>query len=437
MRKQTAEFLIIFILLVLSYVRYLFFLPTPPGIFYEIVDEKVVFSGMVSEYPDIRENQIRLIISPLDYDWKIIVPIYDQENIFRYGDVLKVSGTLSLPEKFDTDTGKVFDYKKYLLAQDIFFIIKNGNVEKIGEDGNKIKKILFLIREKFEDSIKKVLPVRDRGFVNGILLGAKGGISDKDEEAFIKTGTIHIVALSGFNVMIVAEAMFNLARSISYGIFAYIFSGTMIVLFVILSGASSTAIRAGTMALIALIARLFGRTYLALRALFIASLTMIVINPRIIFDISFHLSFIATFGVIVLPEKLLKYFKFVPEFFGFRKMVLTTASAILVVFPYILYKMGNLSIVSFITNILILPMIAPMMLFGFLSGAFGLISPFLALPFAYISHIGNSYIFSVVNFFANLPFSSITLKNFPLIILIVFYIWLLWWVFKANQTSQK
>lgn len=306
-------------------------------------------------------------------------------------------------------------------------------LKKVGEGGHKIKKILFVVREHFEKSLSRILPVRDRGFIDGLLLGTKGGINDHDEQAFIKTGTIHIVALSGFNVMIVAEGVMRAVRTIAYGMASYVFAGIIVILFVILSGAGATAVRAGIMAVIALIARAFGRTYLALRALVIASLFMLVINPRIIFDVSFHLSVIATFGVITLPVKLLKYFMWVPKFRGFRQMVLTTASATLAVVPYILYVMGNFSVVSLLVNALILPAIPAVMLLGFISGTIALISPALAIPFAYITHIGNLYIFNIVHFFANLPFASFNVTHFPLAIVIIFYTWLLWWVFKPSR----
>lgn len=437
MRRQTREFVIVLILILVSTLRYFYFLPTPPKSFYDLENQKVEFSGIINTYPDKRENQIRLTVRPRNFKFNILVPIYEPEDEFHYGDILKISGTLTLPESFDTDTGKTFDYGKYLIASDTFFIIKNPEIEKIGSGGKKIKRALFSVRERFEESLFEVLPIRDAGFIDGLILGAKGGINDKDEDAFIRTGTIHIVALSGFNVMIVAEAVMRIVQLFAYGALAYASAGVMVTLFVILSGAGATAVRAGIMASIALLSRASGRTYMALRALVIASLLMLVINPRIIFDVSFHLSVIATFGVITLPVKLLKYFMWIPGFYGFRQMVLATVSASIAVIPYIIYVMGNFSVVSLITNILILPIVSPLMLLGFLSGFIGIISPALALPVSYITHVGNNYLFSVVHFFSSLPFANLTIQKFPLILVIIFYVWLLWWALWQKQASQK
>ncbi len=437
MRRATKEIVIVFVLIVIIIIRYFYFLPTPQNDFYEAIGKEVVFLGIVNEYPDKRENQIRLTVTPENFKFNILVPSYDIEKNFQYGDVLKISGILTLPENFETNTGKEFDYGKYLFANDTFFIIKNSKIEKIQEKGNKIKKGVFYIREKFENSLYDVLPIRDAGFINGLLLGSKGGINDEDKEAFVRTGTIHIVALSGFNVMIVAEAIMKIMSIIAYGTVAYASAGVVVILFVIMAGAGATAIRAGLMAVLALIARSTGRTYMALRALFIVSLVMLVINPRIIFDVSFHLSVLATFGVIAIPVRILKYFIWIPEWKGFRSMILATLSASIAVIPYIMYVMGSVSVVSLFANILILPIISYLMLFGFIAGIFGLFSSILAIPFSYIVHIGDAYLFSVVEFFSRFAFASFNIKKLPLIFVIVFYVWLLYWVFKKEKIIKN
>lgn len=427
------EIILVTILILVATVRYFYFLPTPTNEYYSAVDQRVTFTGMVSEYPDKRESQVRLSVVPDNTKFQILVPIYDIETDYHYGDVVSVSGILTEPENFETNTGKTFDYTKYLFSTDTFFIIKSGRIEKIGESGSTIKKTLFFVREKFENSLEKVLPHTDSGFMNGLLLGSRGGINDEDKDAFIETGTIHIVALSGFNVMIVADAFMKAIGSIASGIVAYATGGIAVILFVIMAGASATAVRAGLMAIISLFARFSGRTYLALRALVIVSLLMLVINPRTIWDVSFHLSVLATFGIITVPAKITKYFLWIPKWRGFREMIIATTSASVAVVPYIMHVMGSFSVVSLLANTLILPVIPALMFFGFIAGLFGLFAPAISIPFAYIAHLGSTYIFIVVHFFAKLPFASVNIKNIPLIFVLAFYAGLIWWVFRKQK----
>lgn len=436
MRINTKEIVIVFILIIVAFVRYVYFLPTPSVDFYDSVGKEVSFTGMVSDYPDKREGQVRLTVTPENFDFNIVVPVYESSTEFHYGDILEVRGLLTLPESFDTNTGKEFNYPRYLLSHDTFFILKRAEVAKIGENGNFIKKFLFSVREKFETSLDRVLPYTDAGFMKGLLLGDKGGISSEDKDAFAKTGTIHIVALSGFNVMIVAEAVLRTLSIFAVSAISYTFAGIAILLFVILSGASSTAVRAGLMAIIAIIARSTGRTNFPLRALTIVSLLMLAFAPRIIFDVSFHLSVLATFGIIVLPTKIVRYFRWVPAFRGFREMIIATASATIMVIPYIMFVMGSLSLVTLVANAFVLPLVSYLMFFGFVSGILGLLHPSISMPFAFIAHIMTLFIFAVVHFFASLPFASVNITNMPLVFVLAIYAFIIWRVFIKNKNPN-
>jgi competence protein ComEC len=115
--------------------------------------------------------------------------------------------------------------------------------------------------------------------------------------------------------------------------------------------------------------------------------------------------------------------------FGFREVVATTIAATIAVLPILLYTTGILSIVSLPANILILPLIPLTMFFSFLVGVFGFIAPILAIPFAYVAHLLLLYILSIIHFFAQLPFASVTIQSFPLLITIILYGFILWWVF--------
>ena len=141
------------------------------------------------------------------------------------------------------------------------------------------------------------------------------------------------------------------------------------------------------MAILMLFARATGRNYDVARALILAGVFMVLFNPFIlVYDVSFQLSFIATVAVIFFTPKIEKYFLWVTPKLGLRDIISVTSAAYIFVMPFILYKMGNLSIVALPTNVLILPFIPITMLLGFLSGIFSFIWYFLAIPFGYISY---------------------------------------------------
>ncbi len=429
-----TEIFLVVLLILIALVRFFFFIPEPLP-YDEATGKKIVVNGMVSDIPDIRETTTRLTIRPTGEDSNLIAVVSNisDGSDARYGDVMTIRGMLDKPENFTTTAGNEFNYNRYLANKDIYFIINNADVEILsGGEGSKIKQVLFRLREHFMNNINRVISPPKSDLANGLLLGARGGFNTKTRDEFINTGTIHIVALSGYNVSIVAEQTMRMLGSVFSQTIAILIGGIFIVLFVLMSGAQATAVRAGVMALIMLFARITGRPYDAGRALIIAGLLMIAYDPRVITDLSFQLSFIATFGVLFITPKVISWVHFLPYRFGIREITATTISATIATLPLILYSTGVLSIVSIPANILVLPFLPPAMFFAFCSGVLAFISPLISLPFAYIAHIILSYILGVIHFFASFSFASTTIKSFPLLITIILYILILWWVFRRR-----
>jgi len=383
----------------------------------------VMESGKIIDEPDIREDNQKLTVE-IQVSGMVdrILITTDLEERYRYGDELKIEGKMELPENFITDSGKEFDYINYLKKDGILYVMGYPKIEILSHGhGNQVKSLLFSVKEKFLEKINFAIPSPESLLMGGLILGEKASFSDEMRQKFIDTGTIHIVALSGYNVTIVAEWIMKffafLPRNMGFG------AGVLgILLFVIMSGGSSTAVRAGIMAVLVLIARATGRTYNVGRALIIAGVLMILFNPYVlVYDVSFQLSFIATVAVIFFAPKIEKYFLWVPERFGLRDVVSVTFSAYIFVLPFVIYKMGNLSLVALPANILVLPFIPVTMGFGFLTSFFGMIWVGLSAPFGLISYWLLHYELGVINFFANIPFASLAIPNFPLVFTLLIY----------------
>lgn len=426
------EIIIIIILILVALVRFFFFTPKAP-VFDNAIGKEVTFLGIVDDDPDVRLKNIHLNIKLNDKDATILTLVGRDVEVV-YGDEVKVSGVLEVPENFITTSGKEFNYKRYLANQDIYFTIKNADIEILTHNnGSKIKSLLYKIRNAFIKNINKVIPIPESDLANGLVLGVRGGFDNDTKNEFISTGTIHIIALSGYNVTIVAENVMKVFGLIFSQVVSIIFGIVVIVLFIIMSGASSTAIRAGIMATIMLLGRMTGRSYDAGRALIIAGLLMVAYDPRVLVDMSFQLSFIATGGVLFVTPKVINWFKFLPMRFGIREIMATTIAATISVLPILLYLTGILSLVSLPANILILLFIPVSMLFVFITGILGFISPIISIPFGFISYLILLYILSVIHFLGSLSFASVTVHSFPLLLTIIIYGFLLWWVFKRKS----
>ncbi len=407
---------------------------TPPEFFESKVGEHISFTGIIIDEPDKRENNQKLTILTKENDeqTKILASV-SLDDKYKYGDEINFSGKLQKPENFTTDQGKEFDYINYLRKDGIYYVMSYVNTDVISSDnGNFIKSILFSAKAKFLEKIDLNIRQPESLLMGGLILGEKSAFSDELRKSFVNTGTIHIVALSGYNVTIIAEWIMKLFTHISFisnnlGIGLGIFS---ILLFVLMTGASSTAIRAGIMATLVLIARATGRNYDVGRGLVLAGVFMVLLNPFVlVYDVSFQLSFIATIAVIFFTPKIEKYFLWVPTHFQLRDIISVTSSAYVFVFPFILYKMGNLSTVALPANVLVLPFIPITMLFGFLTGLSGMIWYVLAIPFGYASYLLLYYELWIIGVFSNIPFASISIPNFPLIFTILIYAYFIYMLF--------
>lgn len=402
-----------------------------PTQFENLVGQETELSGTLVRQPDWRENNQKLQVELENSSQQVSVLVTtDFTQTFEYGDKVKFTGELEKPENFLTDTGKEFDYINYLRKDGVYYLVNYPEVEVISSGhGSAIKSALFSVKDAFVNNINSVVKSPESLLLSGLILGERGEFGRELTQDFIDTGTIHIVALSGYNVTIIAEWIIKAFQFLPF--LAGIGAGIMaILLFVLMTGAPATAVRAGVMAVLALIARATGRNYAVARALVLAGVIMILINPLVLrYDASFQLSFMATVAVIFLAPRFMKHFKWVTPQWGLRDIFAVTTAAYLFVLPFILYQMGNFSLVALPANVLILPLIPVTMIFGFATGILGLVWHGLSEPFGFFAQILLGYELEVVDILSGFSFSAFTIPNFPLILTLIIYAFLLYYLF--------
>ena len=426
--------------------------------------KKVLIEGIISDEPNRKDKTVMLTV-----DFKKIIFATSSVSVsgrpacatcvvagrgiistdlypeFKYGDMIKISGKLEKPENFpSTSLGtsslssiNSFDYVSYLEKDDIEYKIDFAKTELISSGhGNPIKTSLFWFKNKFIDNLNKVIGEPQSSLMSGIILGAKSSMDANTTNNFRIAGLSHIVALSGYNITIVAESIIKFFSFLPRN-FALSGGVVGIILFVIMTGSSSTAIRAGIMSLIVVLAGITRRKYKIGRALLIAGVIMLIFNPKIlVFDISFQLSFLATIAIIYVAPILKNRFSFVTERFGLRDIISSTISAQILVLPLLLYKMGIFSFVALPANILILAFISTVMLFGFLTGIIGFVSLIVSLPFAWVSWFLLSYMIKVSEFFASLPFAYVNISWFSEVFLILSYVLITVWFLYDRRSKE-
>ncbi|MCB9815527.1 ComEC/Rec2 family competence protein [Candidatus Nomurabacteria bacterium] len=381
---------------------------------------EIELTGIVSTEPDYREHSVHLYIETEED--KVLVTT-DRQNQVHYGDKVTVVGKLEKPESFPTDLGRIFDYPKYLQAKGVEYLISFAAVEVVETGlGNPIIALLLWAKEIFIESVERIIPPPASGLSSGLLLGVKSSLGDDIENDFRKTGIIHIVVLSGYNVMLVVS-FFMLCFSFFLPIRLRVIVGIIsIVCFALVVGLSATVVRASIMAVLVLVAQAFGRQYNVMRGLFMAGVVMLLINPHLlIYDIGFQLSFMATLGLLLIVPQFEKYGTEGTSWFGVKEFFLATCATQIAVLPLLLYHIGEVSLIAVVVNVVVLPIVPVAMFFTFATGIIGLFSLSTASVVGYITKLSLDYILWVAHFFASLPFASVTVPEFSAIGVFILY----------------
>lgn len=355
-------------------------------------------------------------------------------GVFGYGDMLVVKGNLDKPKNFESDDGRNFDYVSYLKRQGIYHVMSFGSIiEKRENDQITLKSILFKIKNWFTSNVESLVPEPESSLANGVTVAGKGSLPKDVQTDFVKAGLIHIVVLSGYNIAIVIRAMmwvFGLwGRKIGV-----VFAGVGIILFVIMTGGTPPVVRSAIMASITLLGTLSYKNVLPNRALFGALFVMVFWNPySLLYDASFALSILATFAIINCSTLMKELMWFVTDRFQTKQILAETISTQIIVLPYLLYEIGNLSIVAPVSNIIVLPFIPWIMLLTFVVGMIAFV-PVISLPFAWTLIVVSSFVIYVTHILANIPFGYFQINHFPLWVMMLCYVGLyMLWIWYKNK----
>ena len=344
----------------------------------------VTLSGTISDYPDVREHFVNLQISVTSLQTsgsatrstgKILAQAPRYGN-YKYGDTVTVTGKLLTPPEFDT-----FSYRDYLARRGIYGYIPNAEVDII-QRTDRVLGYVFDLRAHFESIIEDLLPSPQAPLLSGILLGVESQIPPDVREAFNRTGTSHIIAISGANIIVVIQVLLRSLQPITGKRRARLLTISGVGFYTILVGADPAVVRAAIMGSLSLIAMQTGRKAHGLTSLAFSIWLMSLVNPTILWDVGFQLSVAATAGLVLFADDFARALEAVlargfaensarqiahwlsePVTIGLAAQITTT--------PLILFYFGRFSLISFIANVLILPVQAYIMIWGWITVGIG------------------------------------------------------------------
>lgn len=329
------------------------------------------------------------------------------------GDILALSCALEKPERFTED----FDYPKVLAKDGVGFVCRfPKDWRKEGVSGGMFASLVRTVRVSVERTIERVIPEPESGLILGLIVGGDGRLPKEVQDGFSKTGLSHIVAVSGYNVSIIAILCMNLLifcglyrQKALWGALCGIF------FFTVLVGAPASAVRAAIMVSIALLATRMGRVEHPINGILCAAAGMLFINPLLLrYDIGFQLSFAATLGIfLVTPFALLSM--------RMGDIMATTLAAELFVLPIILFHFHALPILSLLVNLCVLPLVPLAMMLGSFAFLGATLIPPMGMVFGFPAFLVSQAIITIIQFFAAQSFASISIQHFSLGMVMLWY----------------
>jgi competence protein ComEC len=356
---------------------------------------EIMITGWVSAAPDKRTDMTVYQVSaveiedPRNPDWVHATQKVSglaqvrmaADSTWKYGDLLQFNATPQTPS-----ASRDFSYRDYLAGFNIHTVIYHPqHIVQVGSGyGNRFSEWLIQLREKAHRTIFNIFPQPESGLLSGILLGMDNDLPESLAQAFRDTGVAHIIAISGFNMAVLAGLflwVFNRPAGPYWGALVTVL---LLILYTLFVNGSASVVRALIMAIVAAGGHLVGRRQEGLNALGFTAAVMCLVNPLLLNDISFQLSFAATFGLVVfaqpmqdgLKSMLEKRFsdKWATKLTGpLSEYLLFTLAAQFATLPVIALHFGRISVSALLANPLVLPAQPAVLVLGGITSVAGML----------------------------------------------------------------
>ena len=409
---------------------------------YNGVDD-IALQGMVAEIPEIteRSRQLRLAVSELaaDGEWRevsgTVLITTSRYPDYDYGDEIQVSGSLEAPQPFND-----FDYPAYLARQGIYSTLYYPEITVVAQgQGPPAPTLINNLRQHLSQNLIRVLPEPQAALAQAIVLGIRDNIPDSLSGDFNRTGTAHLLAISGLHLSILAGIMVSFGRRLlGRRHYLYVWLTLAVIwLYALITGMHPPVIRAAVMVSIFLAGEFLGRQRSALTALALTAIIMVAIEPEILWSASFQMSFTAMAGLILITPILQNWWQ---RYFRARETAKRPAGAgprtiieafnislgaLIGVGPLTAYYFGVISLVGPPATLLAAPAIPAIIILGALSAVTGLASLAVAQFFGWLTWLPLSYLLLIVRAFAAIPGISLSVTSVPIGALAAYYLVLL------------
>lgn len=332
-------------------------------------NKEVDFVGKITNITEKSNNKIiitaeseNIIYKNISYKPKLNVNLYTDNNVknnaLSVDDLIKVEKIKMIKPYLPSYPGQ-FNYQKYLLQKGVAYIIyiNDKKITVINRSRDlSFRKAIFNMRKSIMSFFDRTLYSDSSKLISSIVLGEKNILSENLNEAFIKTGTLHIIAASGFNVSILITFCFFMGNVFSSKkALVCILSILLITVYTALCDFSPSIVRAAILGIFIMIGIVFDREKDSTHLFLLSAFLILLFRPLWLFDIGFQLSFVSCLGIIFITPIVMKKLSIVPKYLN--SLISISVGAQLFLFPILIYYFGKISSIFLISNIMLIPIV--------------------------------------------------------------------------------
>lgn len=379
--------------------------------------QTIIARGFIADEPDVRDTSQKLeiaveVINGLPghmVSGKILVTtnLYPE---YKYGDRLEIECELKRPEEY-----KGFAYDRYLARYNIYSVCYYPRLKVIsGGGGNYIYEKIFSLKSRLAGLIDSGLSEPESSLARPIVFGGQKGLEQAIRDDFQKVGLTHIMAVSGFNVSILAVVIMAMLLAIGLNRRrAFYLAVIFLAAYIILVGLPASAMRAGLMGFLVLWALKLGRLNKITNSLVLTAALMLLINPKLLRDdIGFQLSFLAIAGLVYaypIFEAIWQKIK-LPKLKGISDALLITLAAQIFTLPILAYNFSQISLIAPLANLAVLWAVPILTILILIALPLSAVFPALSFLFFLPSLILTKYILTAVEYLAKIPYGYLEIN---------------------------
>lgn len=407
---------------------------------WQVLPEKVSFSGSVLIIERGAEKVFYrpLTVRPRQSDWSGGDILYrapiDVAGV--PGEELQFSCDLVRPENFEPG----FDYRNLLASRGTGYVCERGGESSLLSSGEfSFRRELYALQSGFRARVNALLPEPESGLLTGLLIGGSDTLAPETKDAFARAGLSHIVAVSGYNMSVVAEGLVIFSLILGLWRRSAVVVGVIgLAGFLLVIDGSAASLRAAFMTWLAFGAYFVGRPNASWNGLLIAAAVMLVMNPLLIrFDVGFQLSFLATLALLVFARSF-ETFDFFRRWYGkVAALFLTTVVIELFTLPVIVSAFGTLSLIAPFANALVLPLIPLAMFTGIAATLVTAVFPVLSFVVMPLVWLPLALVIRLAEGMAGLPMASLSGLDIAPVFAVLWYVGLGIGVYFLERTRKR